>query len=158
MQFDGGNPLELTGNITLCSRDNLTENRFYSGSLSHLSLFDVALTTQQVLDLYRAVPVAAGTSPAPDPALGSSSWLDQYNASAFLQVREGSVYGRPVQTSRDVEVCLDQIGVVELSGVSRAETGLKLAERIPCYCQVWLTLPCAAVHGQPRGSLPHKCQ
>lgn len=102
---DGGGPMLLNGEIVLCSRDNLTDDRHFSGSLAHLALFDAALTTQQISQLYAAVLVQTDSAPPPTAGavastltptenavlslpLGTSPWLNQFSNSSFLQVRD----------------------------------------------------------------------
>jgi hypothetical protein len=48
ISLDGGDPIDLLGDIVLCSRDAIDDDRHYSGSLAHLSLFDAALLPSQV--------------------------------------------------------------------------------------------------------------
>ena len=49
---DGGDPIYLDSPITLCGRADLNTTRFFSGSLAELSIFDNALTGQQVAYLH----------------------------------------------------------------------------------------------------------
>ena len=46
--MDGGDPIDLLGDIVLCSRDAIQDDRHYSGSLAHLSLFNETLLPDQV--------------------------------------------------------------------------------------------------------------
>lgn len=85
-QVDGGDPMQLTGEIVLCSRDNVTQDRHFSGSLAHLSLFNTTLTPQHISALYAVVP-ANSTAAQAALGLGSSAVLDKFNTSSFLQVR-----------------------------------------------------------------------
>ena len=86
--------MQLAGDIVLCSRDDLSDERHFSGSITHLSLYDTALTAEQISNLYSSVPIRA-PSPAPAPSPGGlqpSAWLDQYNASEFLQASRCSLW------------------------------------------------------------------
>ena len=86
--------MQLVGDIVLCSRDDLSDDRHFSGSITHLSLYDAALTAQQISLLYGSVPIRA-PSPAPAPSPGglqTSAWLNQYNASEFLQASHCSLW------------------------------------------------------------------
>jgi len=47
-QVTGGAPANLSGTITLCGRADLSPERFFSGQLSNLMLFDSALNEEQV--------------------------------------------------------------------------------------------------------------
>ena len=47
-QVPGGAPALLTGPITLCGRSDLDADRFFTGSLSNLMLFDTSLQPEQV--------------------------------------------------------------------------------------------------------------
>ena len=52
MQIDGGQPVDLgQADIFLCSRADENSTRFYSGSLTHLGLWDAALSAEEVLQL-----------------------------------------------------------------------------------------------------------
>eukprot|EP00967_Tisochrysis_lutea_P056465 scaffold71317_cov31-Tisochrysis_lutea.AAC.1 len=44
----GGAPADLDGPITLCGRSDLSLERFFTGQLSNLMLFDTALTEDEV--------------------------------------------------------------------------------------------------------------
>jgi len=48
MQITGGAPADLTGPITLCGRSDLSAERFFTGQLSNLMVFDTALSEDQV--------------------------------------------------------------------------------------------------------------
>ncbi|KAF5839090.1 hypothetical protein DUNSADRAFT_1635 [Dunaliella salina] len=52
VQVTGGAPADLDGPITLCGRSDLSVERFFSGQLSNLMLFDTALTEDEVAELY----------------------------------------------------------------------------------------------------------
>ncbi len=47
-----GGPALLTGPVTLCARSDLDPDRFFSGRLSNIMLFDEALSPSQVAALY----------------------------------------------------------------------------------------------------------
>jgi hypothetical protein len=49
---DGGSPILLNGSIALCARSDLDAARFFSGRLAALSIYDVALNSIQVANLY----------------------------------------------------------------------------------------------------------
>lgn len=57
----GGDPMFLNSPITLCGRVDLNADRFFSGRLAELSIFDDALNKQQVI-LPTHVISAHGTS------------------------------------------------------------------------------------------------
>ena len=83
--LEGGGPMNLSGNIVLCSRDSLAiDGRFFSGSLAHLSLFDTALNSTEVYALYESV---AGDSSQSAAAPAPENWLSQYSNDNDLQVR-----------------------------------------------------------------------
>lgn len=63
-QVDGGGPLQLGGNVVLCSRYDADTERHYDGELAYLSLWDQALTPSQVAALYAAVQQKAAAAPA----------------------------------------------------------------------------------------------
>jgi len=48
ISLDGGDPIDLLGDMVLCSRDAISDDRHFTGSLAHLSLFDKALLPSQV--------------------------------------------------------------------------------------------------------------
>lgn len=78
----------MTGNIVLCSRDSLAlEDRFYQGSLSHLSLFSSVLSADQIMSLYTSV-MGGGLAPSPglSTSLMESAWLNQFSNDTKLQV------------------------------------------------------------------------
>ena len=98
---DAGGPFNLTGDVVLCSRDSLSvDGRYYSGSLAHLSVFDTALTGDQVYSLYQSV--ASLTRPFDDPpatastsnSSTSSTWLNQFNNASNLEVGTLSISRR----------------------------------------------------------------
>ena len=50
----GGAPMELNGNLTLCSRTDMDPDRFFTGSIAHLSVYsNTTLTGDQVEALYQ---------------------------------------------------------------------------------------------------------
>lgn len=50
----GGNPLNIEGFMYLCGRADLNEDRFFPGSIAHLTFFDEALTLSEVRTLRKA--------------------------------------------------------------------------------------------------------
>jgi hypothetical protein len=48
----GGDPADLDGSITLCSRSDRDPTRFFSGALAGLQLWDWALEDEEVAALY----------------------------------------------------------------------------------------------------------
>jgi hypothetical protein len=52
LQLAGGDPLTLSGPLTLCARADRDPLSFFSGQLSQLSLFDQPLGETQVAALY----------------------------------------------------------------------------------------------------------
>ena len=70
--MDGGLPIFLDGNITLCARADLSATRFFSGRVAELSLYNSALTSAQV-----HTPIQAGGPPPPSspvtPAASATS-------------------------------------------------------------------------------------
>ncbi|CAD7694655.1 unnamed protein product, partial [Ostreobium quekettii] len=52
---NGGDPIELDGNIYLCGRVDNARERHFDGAIAKLSIFDVALEEEQVQSLYAAV-------------------------------------------------------------------------------------------------------
>lgn len=57
---DGGNPMELDGDIYLCGRTQRDSSRGFEGKLAELSLFDASLTAPQVEALYYTVSQQLG--------------------------------------------------------------------------------------------------
>ena len=68
---DGGDPIFLNGTLTLCARADLNSQRFYSGRLAHLRIFDFALNETQVQAIY--VEQAATVS-QPASSLSPTPW------------------------------------------------------------------------------------
>ena len=68
MSLDGGNPMNLTGNIILCGRSEGDAARGYDGQLAELTIFDSALTATQIEALYYTV-----STPRPPPISGPSN-------------------------------------------------------------------------------------
>ena len=64
MSLDGGNPMNLTGNIILCGRLEGDAARGYDGQLAELTIFDSALTAPQIEALYYAVSTLGPSNPA----------------------------------------------------------------------------------------------
>jgi hypothetical protein len=54
ISVDGGDPILPSGNMYLCGRNDLNRERHFGGKLAHLSLFDEALTGQQIMSMYIA--------------------------------------------------------------------------------------------------------
>lgn len=48
----GGSPMNMTGDLYLCSRSDEEATRFYSGSLAHLMIWNEALTAESMMSLY----------------------------------------------------------------------------------------------------------
>lgn len=46
--IDGGDPIYLRGNIFLCARSDGQSDRFFSGSVAQLSLYDEALNATSI--------------------------------------------------------------------------------------------------------------
>jgi len=68
LHVDGGDPMNLTGNIILCSRSDDPSERHFDGYLAYLSMWDSALNAQQVSALNSTVAQKAGqvaTDPLP---------------------------------------------------------------------------------------------
>ncbi len=76
LQVTGGAPAWLDGPITLCGRVDQDPERAFTGALSNLMLFDVALTSVQVRGDDRAQTVRClPCTPAAD------SWKQHHAAS-----------------------------------------------------------------------------
>ena len=58
---DGGDAMNMTGSIVLCSRSDDPSERHFDGNLAYLSLWDQVLQDQQVAALYAAVQQKAST-------------------------------------------------------------------------------------------------
>lgn len=77
LHVDGGDPMNLTGSIVLCSRSDDPSDRHLDGNLAYLSLYDEALQGEQIAALYAAVQeknstVTATAAPAKEtPALST---------------------------------------------------------------------------------------
>ncbi len=52
---DGGAPMDLSGPIVLCGRSTNDTVRGYSGRITHLALFDQALTPLETYAIYNQV-------------------------------------------------------------------------------------------------------
>eukprot|EP00884_Botryococcus_braunii_P015271 jgi/Botrbrau1/2427/Bobra.0395s0049.1 len=113
-QVGGGRPINL-GRIYLCTRADLDPDRFFNGSIAHLSLYDQAFSTQNVSFLYTAyataVPTAALSAPPGSPAgvQGSSQVQAQpvessssdgsgLSAGAIIGIVAGSLAGAAMLT------------------------------------------------------------
>jgi len=123
LHVDGGDPMQLTGSIILCSRSDDPSERHFDGDLAYLSLWDQALSPAQVQSLYSAVEVKAAAvvrTPAPigpvkeAPAL--STRQPQASSTRFSQS------GRPCQFPAvyDGQVVTD---CVDISGVPFCQVG-----------------------------------
>ena len=78
--------MSLLGDIVLCSRDAVLDDRHFSGRIAHLSLFSSTLQASQVMSLYNAVPLSNQATDLPAAApTPTSSWLDQFSSSPYLQ-------------------------------------------------------------------------
>ena len=53
---DGGAPMNLSGPIVLCGRSSNDTVRGYNGRLTHLALFDQAITPLEAYAIYMQVP------------------------------------------------------------------------------------------------------
>jgi len=61
----GGGPLNLNGTLHVCSRVDEDPERFFSGSIAHLRLYNSALSAAQVKALYDADSAVQGVAAAP---------------------------------------------------------------------------------------------
>ena len=52
---DGGRAMQLDGKIVLCDNSYANQTRNYNGALSHLSIYNSALTYTQILALFHQV-------------------------------------------------------------------------------------------------------
>lgn len=68
---DGGDPIFLNGTLTLCGRADLNSQRFYSGRLAHLRIFDFALNETQVQAIYVE---QAATASQPASSISPTPW------------------------------------------------------------------------------------
>lgn len=59
MNITGGDPLRIPANdpITLCARSDLDKDRFYSGALINLGIYNTQLNAAQVAAIYRQVSI-----------------------------------------------------------------------------------------------------
>jgi len=55
IHVDGGAPLNIDGDIFLCGRADLSQERHFGGSLAHLSIFNESLAPEMVAAMYTAV-------------------------------------------------------------------------------------------------------
>lgn len=60
----GGNPMKLDGDLHLCTRADESEERFFSGSITQLKVWNKALSGDQVAEFYAEDPFAAALSNA----------------------------------------------------------------------------------------------
>ncbi len=74
LQVPGGDPLQLSGNITLCARPDLEPTRFLSGSLAGLMLWGEGLGPGQVAALYRDTLFDAVANPLGVRTGGCLGW------------------------------------------------------------------------------------
>lgn len=81
----GGDPISLPGNIVLCSRDAILDDRHFTGQLAHLSLWSSTLTASHVASLYNVVPLS-GQEISPPASATPSNPLSQYSSNSSLQV------------------------------------------------------------------------
>jgi hypothetical protein len=56
----GGAPINLNGTLTLCARADLDPDRFFSGNIANLRIYNVPLEAQQVKALFDGDSAAAG--------------------------------------------------------------------------------------------------
>lgn len=54
-QVTGGDPIELDGEINLCGRAENSTDRFFDGSMAHLSVFNTPLSADNVRNLYEVL-------------------------------------------------------------------------------------------------------
>lgn len=57
--------MNISAPITLCARSDLQPERFYSGSLANLGIYNVPLTAAQIASLYTQVPACFQPHPQP---------------------------------------------------------------------------------------------
>ena len=60
VEGDGGQPMNMTGNILLCAR-NSTGGGAYDGQISQLAIFNTTLVSRQVAALYLGFRVSFGS-------------------------------------------------------------------------------------------------
>jgi hypothetical protein len=98
----GGSPLLLDGTLTLCARADLDADRFYSGNLANLRIYNAALDEFQVKTLFDQ-DAAAGFLNAsttfpfqtePRMNLAAPQLLTEFNATAFTSAAR--ISGQPV--------------------------------------------------------------
>ena len=91
---DGGDPMEIDGDIALCTRSYDNAVRHFDGDLAYLSIWDHALNAKQVSYLYEAVLEKVLTADSPVQRSGYDGELSISTRSDGNAVRYG-VGGRP---------------------------------------------------------------
>ncbi|KAJ9525255.1 hypothetical protein QJQ45_020782 [Haematococcus lacustris] len=100
-EVDGGDPIQLTGPISLCGRADGDPNRGFPGWLSQLMVFDIALTPDDVAAMYNVVlgpedsfsygsAVQALASPSPSPSSSALTSLLQTLTNTSLSITQFS--------------------------------------------------------------------
>ncbi|KAL6748684.1 hypothetical protein V8C86DRAFT_3146463, partial [Haematococcus lacustris] len=100
-EVDGGDPIQLTGPISLCGRADGDPNRGFPGWLSQLMVFDIALTPDDVAAMYNVVlgpensfsygsAVQALASPSPSPSSSTLTSLLQTLTNTSLSITQFS--------------------------------------------------------------------
>ncbi|EFN59099.1 hypothetical protein CHLNCDRAFT_137883 [Chlorella variabilis] len=135
----GGGPMNLTGNITLCSRSDLEPTRFFGGSIAHLLIYNTSLTPDQMRLIYEtgqpqsqsaspaAAPVPAGADQAAaSPGATDASSVDPASAAqqavaAGFQPAPGCITS--CADDNGVPVCLAAGGQVRQCTASNTSTG-----------------------------------
>ena len=76
-QIDGGQPLDLgQADIFLCARADENSTRFFSGSLAHLGVWDVALQADEVRELLVVLFLLLVCLPQLSPGAAAFAWPD----------------------------------------------------------------------------------
>eukprot|EP00212_Chloropicon_laureae_P003902 CAMPEP_0197488208 /NCGR_PEP_ID=MMETSP1311-20131121/3186_1 /TAXON_ID=464262 /ORGANISM="Genus nov. species nov., Strain RCC856" /LENGTH=1764 /DNA_ID=CAMNT_0043032175 /DNA_START=186 /DNA_END=5480 /DNA_ORIENTATION=+ len=97
---DGGDPMIPTGDIFLCGRNDLAEERHFGGKIAHLSLYDEALSAKQIMALYVA---AAGEAAALQRTMGLI--INQIPQQASTATRETNDLLKTLNRAQVGEAC-----------------------------------------------------
>ena len=134
LHVDGGNPMDMEGEIYLCGRADLASERHFDGQLAHLEIFDESLTQEMVEAMYTAV-------------MGQSLLLDSISdlASSIRAMQPEVSQGMPqyistLRSSDIINALRDQKGAssdkTEKKELKALISELRSGDTIPCSIDV----------------------
>lgn len=87
-QVDGGDPMQLDGVLSLCGRADGDADRFYTGLVAQLGLWNEPLTAEAIQELYNHIDQHMEV-PAPCLAVSARSCVRAASAAAVVRERRG---------------------------------------------------------------------